>query len=498
MQKQSLLLAFILFSITISAQVKNKGIPFVRNYSPSNYNAGTSNWAIAQDNRGIMYFGNETGILEFDGTTWKMIAKGVSAITMEKNSDGIIYAGCRNDLGYLAPNDKGEMSFISLKNKVPDDYKNLGNCWSLTFHENKTIFSYSNGVMLTYDGDTITANKFGTWGGYIGTFNNKVFYESFYGLTTLVGDTIELVKNGELLDNKNIRNIFEYGDDTLFIMTRTKGFYFYTNNEVVEWTPPALDYIMSNQAYLATKISDNFYAIGTVTAGVLIMNKQGKIHQQVNEDGGMQSNDHCAIYADMWGNVWSGLEYGITNIFFNSAFSAYNNQANLPNANTLSMLFFNKNIYAGTTQGVFYKNWLDIENPTTDNFNFSLINENAGRKIWDMIISDGDIISGSSNSGTYVTSNGKTEKVYQLAGLVFAEIEPGKVIGSIEHDRGLFYLEKINEKWTAKFIDEWSFFVMQVDKNKKLWAFNNDEIVRLSFNDDFTKITDTLIIDTNA
>lgn len=31
--------------------------PIVRNYSVSDYNAGIQNWAIAQDERGVMYFG---------------------------------------------------------------------------------------------------------------------------------------------------------------------------------------------------------------------------------------------------------------------------------------------------------------------------------------------------------------------------------------------------------------------------------------------------------
>lgn len=32
----------------------------------SDYNAGIQNWAIAQDERGVMYFGNNSGLLEFD------------------------------------------------------------------------------------------------------------------------------------------------------------------------------------------------------------------------------------------------------------------------------------------------------------------------------------------------------------------------------------------------------------------------------------------------
>ena len=47
--------------------------PFSKYFSPKEYNGNASNWCIAQDNRGIMYFGNEHGLLEYDGTSWRRI-----------------------------------------------------------------------------------------------------------------------------------------------------------------------------------------------------------------------------------------------------------------------------------------------------------------------------------------------------------------------------------------------------------------------------------------
>ena len=38
----------------------------------SDYNAGIQNWSIAQDERGVMYFGNNNGLLEFDGSAWRL------------------------------------------------------------------------------------------------------------------------------------------------------------------------------------------------------------------------------------------------------------------------------------------------------------------------------------------------------------------------------------------------------------------------------------------
>ena len=58
-------ITFLLF-LVFSSLLQASPIPFspiVRNYSVSDYNAGIQNWAIAQDERGVMYFGNLMEVL---------------------------------------------------------------------------------------------------------------------------------------------------------------------------------------------------------------------------------------------------------------------------------------------------------------------------------------------------------------------------------------------------------------------------------------------------
>ena len=53
------LLLFLVFACTFSFSCLGSPVPFspiVRNYSVLDYNAGNENWAVAQDERGVMYF----------------------------------------------------------------------------------------------------------------------------------------------------------------------------------------------------------------------------------------------------------------------------------------------------------------------------------------------------------------------------------------------------------------------------------------------------------
>ena len=65
------LLLFLVFACTFSFSCLGSPVPFspiVRNYSVLDYNAGNENWAVAQDERGVMYFGNNSGLLRYDGS----------------------------------------------------------------------------------------------------------------------------------------------------------------------------------------------------------------------------------------------------------------------------------------------------------------------------------------------------------------------------------------------------------------------------------------------
>ncbi len=89
-----------LFSIVLivgisQAQIISKGIPYIKNYTRVDYDGNNQSLAIVQDNRGLMYFSNQTYILEFDGKTWRKIflPGDPNIYALAKDSSGRIYVG---------------------------------------------------------------------------------------------------------------------------------------------------------------------------------------------------------------------------------------------------------------------------------------------------------------------------------------------------------------------------------------------------------------------
>ena len=88
-----LIAALLTISICSLAQPNNIGIPPIRNFNNKDYRAGTQNWQITHDQKGLIYAANNEGLLEFDGNHWRTfpIANGTGLRSVEVAADGKIH-----------------------------------------------------------------------------------------------------------------------------------------------------------------------------------------------------------------------------------------------------------------------------------------------------------------------------------------------------------------------------------------------------------------------
>ena len=118
------------------------GIPFIKNYKAKEYKGKTQNYAIIEDDRGLIYVANGKGLLEYDGKEWRNIDLGITSavISFAKDANGRIYIGCVNDFGYLSHQANGKISFNSLLNLLPADKRNFADVWSIHIFKNEVFF----------------------------------------------------------------------------------------------------------------------------------------------------------------------------------------------------------------------------------------------------------------------------------------------------------------------------------------------------------------------
>jgi len=129
MVKKRLLLVLIILSFLHTiANTYSIGTPFVRNFQRSEYLAGSQTWDIQQGTNGMMYFANNDGLLEFDGTNWNIykLPNGSILRSIENGSNKVLFAGGYDELGYFEIGEMGGAKFHSLLNLLPEENIDFG------------------------------------------------------------------------------------------------------------------------------------------------------------------------------------------------------------------------------------------------------------------------------------------------------------------------------------------------------------------------------------
>jgi signal transduction histidine kinase/ligand-binding sensor domain-containing protein len=474
-----------LFSVSLGVHLygstRQVGIPLIKNYSPKEFKANNDTWAIVQDDRGILYFGNSAGILEFDGTHWKNIAPGMFAYKMIKDKNGRIYVGLENNFGIIDYTSNGEARFESLFQKVKRNDEYVGTVYNIEIAHDTVYFLAYRGSLFKWANNTLTRQELSSTekNGFreLNYVNNKMYIQDLKGLNTYNGSSMKLLQKGAFFSDKSISGIYPSGPDTIIIITRLQGIYTMAGNTTSPLHSATSEFLKVNQAYQSTRINSNIIAIGTITSGVLVTDKKGNILQLVNREGGLISNDHCAIFTDSRNNIWSGLENGISCIFYNSPFSQLNELTHIPMSKIYCVLVHDKYFYVGTAQGLYYADWKE---QNQGNLNFHFIPEPGVRKVFTILELDHHLFISSSGTGTFEVIGNKVIKITRE---VFTEFMPYKkdyFVGTMFYG-GIGVFKKINGKWSLyKTFEDFPISTnLVIDQDNRLWM--NQKVRKLVY-----------------
>ena len=93
------------------AAFSQTGNPFIANFKLPE-GVDNQNWAIVQDNSGVMFFANRKGILAFDGLEWDFVnRRDIPYYLIYEPVTERIFAGCYGSYGYLEKNNFGNLDY---------------------------------------------------------------------------------------------------------------------------------------------------------------------------------------------------------------------------------------------------------------------------------------------------------------------------------------------------------------------------------------------------
>ena len=299
--------------------------PIVRNYSVSDYNAGIQNWAIAQDERGVMYFGNNSGLLEFDGSAWRLYelpTKGiVRAIYISE--DGRIYVRSYEEFGYFVRTPYDTLEYHSLKNKVKDFAFHNDEIWDIACVQGEIVFQ-SVGSLFFYNGNSVEGIRMKNLPLNLFQVGNTFYSQRINGGLCVFSDRkMEELIPRKVFGNSDVLAGLPYDDAVLMLTRNQGGFLLYRDGRVEKWETECDDIFRKHTINRAVMTKDSCYVVGTISDGIYALDKKGKLIWKVNTDNKLQNNTVLRLYCDDDNNIWTALDEGIAYIHNNSLIYYY-------------------------------------------------------------------------------------------------------------------------------------------------------------------------------
>ncbi|WP_321540699.1 hypothetical protein [Flavobacterium piscinae] len=131
--------------------VHSQELPPIIKYAPNTYKAGNQNWMISQNKQNFMYFANNDGLLEFNGSEWILYpSPNESILRSVKVIEDRIYTGCYMEFGYWERNQNGLLKYKSLSEKIKSKILDDEQFWNILQFDHWVIFQSLNQIFI-YD-----------------------------------------------------------------------------------------------------------------------------------------------------------------------------------------------------------------------------------------------------------------------------------------------------------------------------------------------------------
>jgi signal transduction histidine kinase len=429
------------------------GLPFVRHYSPREYGQAGQNWVLAQDRNGLVYVGNNHGVLVHDGVRWELVrvANHSTVRALAVADDDRIYVGAQRELGYLEPDATGQLRYQSLVHLIPEEVRDFQDVWRIAilshgiyFATFDRLFRYHEGRFEWWQPETSFHRAFQA--------GDRLFIrDRVAGLVEFDADGPKPVPGGERFNDLRIDLILPWPgprpdlntpsapEQALLVGTREEGFFLFDGQHWLPW-PTEVDHILvRDQLYTGTWMPDGRLALGTTQAGVYFIHADGRLSSQLNQDAGLEDEIVYYLMVDHQGGLWMALDGGIARAAGDLALTRFDSRRGLPGRiNTLRR--HDGQLYAGTNHDLFV-----LSNDLSTSFTRV---EGLQAQTWDLESFAGELLVANNQGVFRVSSNGITNirpSERTSFSLLASEKYPGRVYVGLSN--GLAVLQRTEQGW---------------------------------------------------
>lgn len=384
-------LALFLFCFQI---LVGQALPPIENFGISDYGAGSQNWAISQDDNNHIYVGNNKGLLEYNGSAWKLYPSYNSTIIRSvKVIENKVYTGFYMDFGYWEKDSTGVFEFHSLVKDLKLELIEDEHFWNIEARDEWILFQSLDRIYLYNTLDSVSeVIDFQTTRAKIFNLNDGIYVQrQEQGLFTIRNGSLELISDNDVFKKELVIGLHEWHNQRLVITEKGDFFIWNGKESIEEWDLNSLNEFVELNIYSSLKLKNGGLILGTISNGFIHLDSGGRLLQSVNFEHGLNNNTVLSVYEDTDENLWLGLDNGISIVNLNSAFRVFKDSKGKLGA-VYASLDHDGWLYLGTNQGLFCKRSDSSED-------FRMIRGTNGQ-VWSLQVLKGTIFCGH-NKGTF-------------------------------------------------------------------------------------------------
>jgi ligand-binding sensor domain-containing protein/DNA-binding CsgD family transcriptional regulator len=387
------------------------------------------------------------------------------------------------DFGYWEKNKFGTLEYSSITSNKNISLAEDEEFWNILELDRWIIFQSLDRIYI-YDSKfkTIAIIESETSITKIYEVNNEIYYQKInQGIFKFKNGEEILISSDVIVKDNIVINIFEDNNQLLF-QTKELGFFIKENNKnLEEWDIPLNTKLRKYNVYNSLQLSNGDFILGSVSNGILYLNKEKEISYTINQSRGLGNNTVLSLFEDIDKNVWLGLDNGISNINFNVPFRVYKDDLGV--LGTVYTTFLDDGVlYLGTNQGLFYK---DKKNT------FRFVPGTEGQ-VWSLQKFKNTLFCGH-DKGIFIISKGKAERISNTFGTwLIKEISGKEDLLILGNYKGLYVLQNENRKWNLRNkitgFDISSRHIEFINPNELLVSHEQKGVFQLKIDDEFRAV----------
>jgi signal transduction histidine kinase/CheY-like chemotaxis protein len=327
----------------------------VRTYGVRDYNEHAQNWSIAQDAEGLLYFGNNNGlVLTYDGHVWRSIRvaeSGASVRGLEFDRAGRLWVGASGDLGYLEKDGRGGFVYTSLRDRLPSSVRERFLMYHLAVQPDG-VFFFTFDHVFRWDGAAFHVEEV------------RRAWPSRPGdrlLRHAAGRPLEEWRAGKwqpLLDAAELRGaVVRFAaaqrDGALLLATERHGLFLLKDGELTPWATECDAFLKSAGIERGLRLRDGGIVLSHRPQGFSILESDGRLRTYLSEQNSpLPTSVAWAFHEDRSDNLWVALDTGVALVLRDEGITYIGQADRAGRLNTTTISPFRQRLYIGTPQGL--------------------------------------------------------------------------------------------------------------------------------------------------